>query len=177
VGIQLAERFTLPADFVNLSTVNEEMAVHFRDLSIFAEAGWLWIFSNNIRAIALATLLGTFTFGVLSEILLMAPIGIVGYFAGSIAFNGGNSLLFMVALVLPHAILEIPAAIIAGAAILQLGMAALSVPKGRSLSESWIKALAEWARLGIGLVLPLLFGAALIEAYITPRIALWLLFG
>lgn len=177
VGIQLAERFTLPADFVNLSTVNEEMVVHFRDLSIFAEAGWLWIFSNNIRAIALATLLGTFTFGVLSEILLMAPIGIVGYFAGSIAFNGGNSLLFMVALVLPHAILEIPAAIIAGAAILQLGMAALSVPKGQSLSESWIKALAEWARLGIGLVLPLLFGAALIEVYITPRIALWLLFG
>jgi uncharacterized membrane protein SpoIIM required for sporulation len=83
----------------------------------------------------------------------------------------------MVALVLPHAILEIPAAIIAGAAILQLGMAALSVPKGQSLSESWIKALAEWARLGIGLVLPLLFGAALIEVYITPRIALWLLFG
>jgi uncharacterized membrane protein SpoIIM required for sporulation len=56
-------------------------------------------------------------------------------------------------------------------------MAALSVPKGQSLSESWIKALAEWARLGIGLVLPLLFGAALIEVYITPRIALWLLFG
>ena len=177
VGFQLAEQFTLPADFVTLSTINEETAVRFRDLSLFGQAGWLWIFSNNIRAIAIATILGTFTFGVLAEILLMAPIGIIGYFMGNIAFAGGNSLLFMIALVLPHAILEIPAAIIAGAAILQLGMAALSVPKGQSLSESWIIALAEWARLGIGLVLPLLLGAALIEAYITPRIALRLLFG
>jgi uncharacterized membrane protein SpoIIM required for sporulation len=177
IGIQIADKFTLPADLVNLDAFNEDVVANFQNLSMLAQSSWSWIFSNNVRAIALATLLGTFTFGVLAEILLMAPIGIIGYFAGNIAFAGGNSLLFMVALVLPHAILEIPAAILAGATILQLGMAVFCVPQEESLGESWIKALAEWARLGIGLVLPLLLGAALLEAFITPRIALWLLFG
>jgi uncharacterized membrane protein SpoIIM required for sporulation len=78
---------------------------------------------------------------------------------------------------LPHAILEVPAAILAGAAILQLGMAAISLPKGSSLGEGWISSLAEWARISLGFVLPLLIAAAVIEVFITPRITVWLLSG
>jgi len=124
-----------------------------------------------------ASLLGIFTFGVLSQILLMVSIGLVGYFAGNLALAGISVQRYLVALVLPHAIFEIPAAILAGAAILQLGMAAISLPKGTSLGEGWIRALAEWARVGVGIVLPMLIVAAALEVFVTPRVAIALLLG
>jgi uncharacterized membrane protein SpoIIM required for sporulation len=79
--------------------------------------------------------------------------------------------------VAPHGILEIPAAILAGAAIVQLGLAALSLPKGSSLGESWLMALAIWARTILGLVVPLLLAAAALEVYLTPWIAMQLFRG
>jgi len=59
--------------------------------------------------------------------------------------------------------------------MLQLGMAAISVPKGGSLGEGWIAAFAEWARIMLGVVLPLLICAAALEVFLTPRVAVWLL--
>ena len=37
------------------------------------------------------------------------------------------------------------------------------------------QALADWAKVMIGLVIPLLIIAAIIEVWITPRVAMWLL--
>ncbi len=71
----------------------------------------------------------------------------------------------------------VSAAVLAGAAILQLGLAALSLPRGSSLGASWLEALGKWARLNLGLVLPLILAAAAIEVFITPRIAMALLAG
>jgi uncharacterized membrane protein SpoIIM required for sporulation len=137
--------------------------------------GWVRILFTNIRAILAASLLGMFTFGVLSLILFMVPVGLVGYFAGNLALAGVSVQRYMLALVLPHAVLELPAAILAGASILQLGMAAISLPKGSSLGQGWIKAFAEWLRIGVGIVLPLIAGAAALEVFVTPRIAIALL--
>jgi uncharacterized membrane protein SpoIIM required for sporulation len=114
---------------------------------------------------------------VLSIILLMAPVGIVGYFAGNMALAGHDAGRFLLALVVPHALLEIPAAIVGGAAILQLGLALISPPQGRSLGQNLLLGFAEWARLFSGLVVPLLAGAAALEVFVTPRIALLLLNG
>jgi uncharacterized membrane protein SpoIIM required for sporulation len=97
--------------------------------------------------------------------------------AGNLALAGQNAGLYLAGLVLPHATLEIPAAIVAGAAILRLGMAAVSLPKGNSLGESWLRAVAEWVRLSLGVVLPLLIGASLLEVFVTPHIAAWVLGG
>jgi len=110
-------------------------------------------------------------------VLLMAPIGIIGYFAGNLMLAGQNVTLFLAALVLPHAILEIPATILAGASIINLGAVLISPPKGMSLGESWLQALAGWARINLGLVVPLLVGAAALEVFVTPLVALKLLAG
>lgn len=177
LGFNLAREFTLPAEIVNLDAIDQDLELRFREFGFFSESGWLWILWNNVRALILASILGAFTFGVLAEILLMVSIGIIGYFAGNVWLSGGEPLRFLTALVLPHAILEVPAAILAGAAVLKLGLAALSVPKGISLGEGYLSALAEWARIGVGIVLPLLIAAAAIEVFITPRIAVWLLSG
>ncbi|HEY44123.1 MAG TPA: ABC transporter permease subunit [Anaerolineae bacterium] len=177
IGYRFAGSFTLPAEIVNLEQYGEGLESQFRYFGLFTGQTWRWVFVNNVRALALATLFGAFTLGVLAEVVLMASVGIVGYFAGNVALAGGDALKFLTALVLPHAVLEIPAVVLAGATILRLGLAVLSVPKGESLSEGWIKALAEWARIGLGLVLPLLLAAAAIEVFVTPRVAMSLLTG
>ena len=177
IGYRSAGTYTLPAEIVDFEQYGEGLESQFRYFGFFTGQTWRWIVLNNVRALALAALLGAFTLGVLAEILLMVPVGIIGYFAGNVALAGGNKIKFLTALVLPHAVLEIPAAVLAGATILRLGLAVLSVPKGESLSEGWIKAFAEWARIGLGLVLPLLLAAAAIEVFVTPKVAMFLLGG
>lgn len=177
IGVELSQEFTLPLGSIGLNAFEADLAVYLRQFGFFSGLGWLRILSTNIRALALASLLGTFTFGVLALILLMTPIGIIGYFMGNLSLAGESALLYMTSLVLPHGIVEIPAAILAGASILQLGMAVISVPKGTSLGDGWIAALAEWARIGAGLILPLLVIAAALEVFVTPRIAIMLLSG
>lgn len=177
IGADLAGTFTLPGEMVQIGTAGGRMVDAFRRFGMFSAQGFIWVLWNNIRALALASVLGAFTFGVVGLILLMAPIGIVGYFAGNVGLAGSNTLRFLAALVFPHALFEVPAAILMGAAVLRLGMAALSVPEGKSLGEGWLSAFAEWARLGIGIVLPLLIVAAAVEVFVTPRVAIWVLGG
>jgi uncharacterized membrane protein SpoIIM required for sporulation len=175
LGLSFAERFVLPADFINLDAVSQELETHMRQFGLLSERGLVWILWNNVRALIISTLLGAFTLGILGQILLMAPYGIIGYLAGNVMLSGGEPMRFFIALILPHAIFEFPAALIAGAAILKLGLAALSIPKGMSLSEGFVTAFAQLARVALGIVLPLLIVAAAVEVYVTPRIALWLL--
>ncbi len=177
IGYRLASTYTLPAGILALHRLSGGLGDELQRFGLMTGEGWLWVVLNNLRAVALATLLGTFSFGVMAIVLLMAPVGIIGYFAGNMALAGQDTALFLAALVLPHALLEVPAAILAGAAILRVGLAAVSLPRGTSLGESWLSALGEWARISLGLVLPLLLGAAAVEVFITPRIALWLLGG
>lgn len=177
LGYEQAKTFRLPAEIFQAAAFDQDWMEILREFGMLTPSGVVWILWANVRALLLATLFGVFTFGVLAEILLMAPLAITGYFAGSLALAGQGALQYIVALVLPHAIFEIPAAILAGAAILQLGMAAISLPKGSSLGEGWVSSLAEWARISVGFVLPLLVAAAVVEVFITPRIAVWLLSG
>ncbi len=175
IGLSYAERYVLPPDLIKLDAVGQGLETRMREFGLLTERGLVWILWNNVRALIISTLLGSFTLGVLGQILLMAPYGITGYLTGNVILAGGEPLRFLAALILPHAVFEFPAAIIAGAAILQLGLAALSIPKGMSLSEGFVTALAHLFRVALGIVLPLLVAAAVVEVYVTPRIALWLL--
>ncbi len=175
IGYRYAAVFQLPPELFEFNTFDADWADFIRRFGMLSAEGWIRILSTNIRAILAASLLGMFTFGVLSLILLMVPVGLVGYFAGNLALAGVSVKHYMLALVLPHAVLEVPAAILAGASILHLGMAAISLPKGSSLGQGWIKAFAEWSRIGVGIVLPLLIGAAALEVFVTPRVAIALL--
>ena len=102
---------------------------------------------------------------------------LIGYFMGSMAGAGLPPLTFLAAFVLPHGILEIPAAVLAGAAILRLGATLAAPAEGQTIGEAWLRALADWARIMAGLVMPLLLGAALLEVLVTPRLAIWLIGG
>ncbi len=72
--------------------------------------------------------------------------------------------------ILPHGVFEIPALILASAAILYIGVMLVTPRPQKTLGEVLIEAIADWARIGIGLVLPLLTIAAIIETWVTPAL-------
>jgi uncharacterized membrane protein SpoIIM required for sporulation len=178
IGMQQASVFRLPPETLNINNISSSASQNItgietlRFLSIDSiPAVWL----HNLKVIAASTLLGLFSFGVIGLLVLMTPFAIIGYFMANAAYAGISPGLFLVALVLPHGILEIPAIIITGAAVLHLG-ATLSTPaKGRTMGEALLQALADWAKITLGVALPLLLLAAFLEIMITPRVAIALL--
>jgi uncharacterized membrane protein SpoIIM required for sporulation len=83
--------------------------------------------------------------------------------------------LFLTAFLIPHGLLEMPAILLSGAVILRLGATFAAPAKGKSISEAWLSALADWLKIMLVFVLPLLLGAAALEVWVTPRLALALL--
>jgi uncharacterized membrane protein SpoIIM required for sporulation len=77
----------------------------------------------------------------------------------------------------PHGVLESPAALLATAAGLRMGAAVLAPPKGFSLGETLLLGLADFLKLMLLLVVPLLLVAAFVETYVMPWCALWALGG
>jgi uncharacterized membrane protein SpoIIM required for sporulation len=119
----------------------------------------------------LAFILGTFSFGVLGVMPVMATMFAAGYLFGLLTGNGLPVSGYL-AFILPHGIIEIPAAILATAAVVQVGAVLATPIPGKTFGEVWINALAGWSRVMLGIVIPMLLIGACIEAWITPRIAL-----
>ena len=174
LGWVIASRFPLPAGafplkvdadiFKNQATIGYNFMPGIDTLAIF---------SNNVRSLLLASLLGLFSFGSLALILLLAPMAIVGVFAGEMGALGSDPLTFLTAFILPHGIFELPAAIIATAFALRLGASIIAPPPGVTAGQNLLHALADLLKIFVFLVLPLLLLAAFVEANITPQIVLW----
>jgi uncharacterized membrane protein SpoIIM required for sporulation len=175
VGVDQTATFPLPRAALNLEKLNQGFVEGLEDLRFFSVGSVSLVWLHNLRVMALATLLGIFSFGVLAIITLMAPLMLVGYFAASAGVIGISPWLFTAAFVLPHGVLEIPAIILGGAAILRLGAILATPARGQSIGEAWLAGLADWARLMVVLVIPLLLGAAALEVFLTPRVAVLLL--
>jgi uncharacterized membrane protein SpoIIM required for sporulation/ABC-type transport system involved in multi-copper enzyme maturation permease subunit len=173
VGFELAGRYPLPAQVLQLDQVSPEM---FNELPAI---DWLpsftvWgVLANNVRALVGAGLLAVFSFGTLAIALLMVPMAIIFFFVLQAAGAGYSPWLFFSAFVLPHGVLELPAATIATALAVRLGAAFMSPPEGMTVGEGWLRALAEFVTVFVALVVPLLALAAAVEVYLTPAVVVW----
>ncbi len=127
-----------------------------------------FLFLNNTRAVVMIFLIGLVSFSVLGVLLYMVNIGLIGGLFALLQLLGVYPLPLFIAGVLPHGIFEIPALMIGSAAMLYFGVAIVTPQTGKSLGEVIIELLADWAKIFIGIVMPLLAVAAMIEAYITP---------
>jgi uncharacterized membrane protein SpoIIM required for sporulation/ABC-type transport system involved in multi-copper enzyme maturation permease subunit len=134
------------------------------------------ILGHNLRALLLSALFSIFSFGSLAVAALMITPAIATYLVIHVAWAGYSPGLFLLALVAPHGILEIPAAMLATALGVRLGAAFVAPPRGMPVGEAWLQALADFVKIFLAVVLPLLAVAAWIESYITPQIAL-LIYG
>lgn len=135
-----------------------------QSLTPFSITTFIFIFARNTLA-----LLGSF---VLSPILIIAPVlslvinGLVISFLSALVVQE-KSILFVLAGILPHGILEIPAFIIGQAAALSFGSAAILALFRKEKKKQFWSSLNQNARYLL-IAIVLLLPAAAIETYVTP---------
>jgi uncharacterized membrane protein SpoIIM required for sporulation len=91
---------------------------------------------------------------------------------GNVIQAGLNPLPFIIGISV-HGAFEIPAIILAGAGALKLGAVFLNPQANRTVSESWLRALADAIKVGVAVVFPLVIIAAILEVYLTPAVLQW----
>lgn len=139
----------------NLNALNQKFSAPF-------------IFLHNVRAVGIILIAGFISFSVLGMFVYLVNLSVIGFILGIFQLLGYSPLDLAVHGLLPHGIFEIPALLLASAAMLRIGVVLVTPQVGRSMGEVVLEQLAHWTKVGIGLVLPLLLIAAVIETYITP---------
>lgn len=129
-----------------------------------------FIFANNVRATFLVFLAGLVSFSVLGMLVYLLNIALVGGVLGVFHIVGYSPWVLFAAGLLPHGIFEIPALMLASAVVLRMGAVLVTPQTGKSMGQVVLEQLADWLKVFLGLVVPLLAIAAAIEAYITPSI-------
>ncbi len=126
------------------------------------------LFYHNARTTVVFLLLGLVSFATLGIALLLVNMGLVGGVLGGASLVGYSPFLMFVSGILPHGIFELSAVFLAAAAMVKVGAQLVTPQTDKSLGEVLLLSLADWLRVFIGLVLPLLAVAAVIEVYVTP---------
>jgi stage II sporulation protein M len=168
IGYQHAPHYRLPVEAMQVNQLADNFSQTVSEVGLYSGSGVAWILFVNVRALLIATALGIFSFGVLAVVVLMAPLTLTGYFAGQMSYLGINPVAFFAAFILPHGVFEIPAAVLAGAAILRLGASVIAPPPNATLGQGWLRALADWAKIAVAVVGPLLIVGAVVEVFVTP---------
>jgi uncharacterized membrane protein SpoIIM required for sporulation len=170
VGMQEINNFYIPLDESNIDNLSENMDALMAMIPIGSVAPVLMILWQNVRVLLLSMVLGVFTFGVLGVVPLFASTAVVGYLYMLLAVHGLSVTSFL-AMIVPHSIIEIPGAMIAVAGIIRGGAELITPNTAKTVGQSLIETVADWMKLFIGVVVPMLLLAAMIEAWFTPRIA------
>ena len=126
------------------------------------------LFFYNARTTVVFLLMGLFSFGTLGLTLFMVNFVLVGGVLGAADLVGFSPWLTFAVGILPHGIFELTAVIFATAAMLKVGAQLVATDTEKSLGETLLVSLADWLKVFLGLVVPLLAVAAVIEIYVTP---------
>lgn len=143
-------------------------------LDLFGSDGFGWIVVHNAQILLGVLLLSMFTFGIAALVVSPAVYLILGFASVQLVGHGFGVGLFA-ASVLTHGVVEIPVIAIATAAALHLGAIVTRPPRGWTVGHAWTVALADAIRLWLGIILPGLVVAGILEAYVTPLVVRGLL--
>lgn len=127
-----------------------------------------FLFFYNARTMMVFLLMGVISFGTLGLVLYIMNFALVGGVLGAANLIGFSPLATFTFGVLPHGLFELTAVILATAGVLKVGALLVAPNTERSLGEIFLLAMADWFKIFIGLVIPLLAIAAVIEVYLTP---------
>ena len=174
IGLSQLNRFMIPLDQTALHNLEERLNMVLEIWPLFSFVPVLAIWWQNVRVMLLAMVVGLFSFGILGMLPLIASLGVAGYLLGLLTANG-LSVVSYLGFVLPHGIFEIPAVILATAAVFRLGIELATPTQERTIGEVFLSALADWCVVMAGVVIPVLLLAAGIEAWVTPRLAIMMI--
>jgi uncharacterized membrane protein SpoIIM required for sporulation len=127
-----------------------------------------FLFLNNTRVVVFVFLAGLVSFSVLGMLIYLINVGVIGGIFAVYHFLTPSAYLIFAAGVLPHGVFELPAFLLGSAAALYIGAGLVTPQTEKSLGESAIELIADWAKIFVGVVVPLMALAALIETYISP---------
>lgn len=173
LGWRYVDVYPLPQGLLSLEDLTRQDFDSLSNISFLPSLTTRGILGHNVQVLLLAGLAAVISLGVLSILMLMAPLGIVGFFAGQMAWLGYSPLTFLAVFVLPHGLFEIPAALIATAFALRLGASVTAPREGLTVGEGLVASAADFGKVFLFLVIPLLLIAAFVEANITPQLVLW----
>lgn len=174
VGVLMVNQYQVSLNVFNLGNVDDRIHGLLQAWPLFSAGPVVSIWWQNIRALLAGMVLGSISMGILGMLPVIATMGVLGFVLGLLNLNGVSATAYFAGFILPHGLLEIPAAIIATASVLKAGAILATPTPGKTVGEVWITSLGEWAKIMIGIVAPLLFVAAAVEAWLTPRVAFWL---
>ena len=126
------------------------------------------LFFHNARTTVTILLLGMLSFSTLGLTLFIVNIALIGGVLGAVSLVGYSPLAVFAVGILPHGIFELTAIFLATAAMLKAGALLVTPQPDKSLGEVFLLSIADWSRVFVGLVIPLLAIAAVIEIYLTP---------
>lgn len=171
LGIDLIRSFQIPIGETNLKDMGENIYSALQSIPGGSVTVMLTIFWQNFRVVLISMLLGALSFGILGVIPLIASMGVAGYLLSLLSVNGLSPAQYLLGFILPHGIFEIPALIIASAAVLRGGALLAAPDEEKNIGQTFIESLGVWCKLTVGVVIPLLLIAACVEVWVTPLIA------
>jgi uncharacterized membrane protein SpoIIM required for sporulation/ABC-type transport system involved in multi-copper enzyme maturation permease subunit len=173
VGWAFVARYPLPQGVLTLEDLSQQDFDALSTTSFLPALTTGGIFGHNVQVLLLAALLALISLGVFAILLMMVPIVLIGFFAGQVACLGYSPVAFLAAFILPHGLFELPAALLATAFALRIGASVTAPRQGLAVGEGLLAAIADFVKVFLFLVVPLLLVAAWVEANLTPQIVLW----
>lgn len=129
-----------------------------------------FLFLHNLEAELGISALGIFSFGVLGMIVYIGNFSLIGGLLGASKAVGVSPLMVFLTGILPHGIFELSSIILVSAAVLYAGVELVTPKGGRTIGEAFIVSLADLLKIFLGVCIPLLVIAALVEGWVTPWI-------
>ena len=154
--------FQLPLDNVESQFSAISTASLNTDMEQLSSA---WIFANNNRVIAIGFFLSIISFGVAAYVIMPIVFIVLGYVAVQM-FSAGYGMLYLTG-ILPHGIVEIPIVLIATSAMFYVGASITKPPTNQTVGHAWLTAFGGAVKLWLGVILPGLLIAAIIESTVT----------
>jgi len=176
-GWAYVEKYPLPQGLLNLESLSEQDFDSLSSVSFLPSLTTGGIFLHNVEVLLLAGVLAAISLGVVAILMLMVPIAIVSFLGGQVAWMGYSAATFLGAFVLPHGLFEVPAAVIATAFAMRIGASVTAPREGLTVGEGLLAAVADFFKVFLFLVVPLLLLAAFVEANLTPQIVIWVYGG
>ncbi len=173
LGWAYVGKYPLPQGLLSLEDLSQQDFETLSNVSFLPSLTTGGILGHNVQVLLLAGMAAVISLGVLPILMLMVPMGLIGFFAGQMAWLGHNALAFVAVFVLPHGLFEVPAAIIATAFALRIGASVTAPREGLTVGEGLVAAIADFVKVFLFLVIPLLLVAAFVEATLTPQLVLW----
>jgi uncharacterized membrane protein SpoIIM required for sporulation/ABC-type transport system involved in multi-copper enzyme maturation permease subunit len=138
----------------------------------------LVVFFNNLRVSLLSNLLSLFSLGIFAALVPIIAFAQIGFIATALRVQSGSwlqlgalsPLQFVLAYVLPHGIIELPAFLLSAALGIRIGASVLTPPGTFTVGDNIVWTLANFFKVWLLVLAPLVLVGSLVEGFLTPLV-------